>query len=367
MTLRRFATAFTVSASLGLAIGGSAFAGPPSFTPIPGLPGDNPAGSRALGLSGDGRTVVGEVRTVGRWEAMIWTRAGGTRALGPGFFSAASYDGSVAVGATDNGNVWRAGSGWQTLAGPPGAGSAISGLGVSGDGSTIVGTARDSASITHAVRWTAAGGAQFLPWPDQVGTGLWAVRPSDDGTRVAGTYSFGASRAFEWSITGGSRFIDAPITTVFDMTPDAQYVVGEGGDAGYIWSRTTGAFAIPRLPGRQGGAAMGISADGGVVVGRAGTSPAAYIWDAVNGSRLLADVLAQHGVSLGGFTLLEATRISADGQTIAGLGRNAQGIQQSWIATVPSPSAAGTLAGAAGLAALRRRRPAAQGTGSRRI
>jgi hypothetical protein len=87
---------------------------------------------------------------------------------------------------------------------------------------------------------------------------------------------------------------------------------------------------------------LDVSGDGSVVVGGVGGScgincfagPGAVIWDAIHGTRLLKEVLANE-YGLGGIPFLEhATFISADGLTIAGRrDRTAGG--GSWVVTLP--------------------------------
>jgi hypothetical protein len=113
---------------------------------------------------------------------------------------------------------------------------------------------------------------------------------------------------------------------------------------------------------------MDVSADGAVVVGRLLTtsdfglpgwaSPAfdfysvsailaaekshAMIWDAIHGTRLVRDVLAnQHDLAsaLQGWSLLSASAISGDGRVLAGVGVNPSGDFQGWIAITPEPAA----------------------------
>ena len=57
--------------------------------------------------------------------------------------------------------------------------------------------------------------------------------------------------------------------------------------------------------------------------------------------RNLRDVLEdQFGLDLTGWTLDEAKSISADGLVIVGLGHNASGFDEGWIAIIPEPSTA---------------------------
>ena len=62
------------------------------------------------------------------------------------------------------------------------------------------------------------------------------------------------------------------------------------------------------------------------------------------------------GLDLTGWSLLRATAVSGDGNTIVGTGTNASGEQEAWIAIIPEPTTGLLVAvGLAGLAATRRR------------
>jgi probable HAF family extracellular repeat protein len=193
---------------------------------------------RATGVSADGSVVVGWAdNAAGEWRAFRWTAARGMQDLGTlgGDWSVAtgvSADGSVVVGwaTTPQGEVvpfagrrrvgcrtsarWAAmgagsgrfrrwlrggrpgserrravaclsldGGGWD--AGPRHAGRRLEqGLGVSADGSVVVGWAENAAGQWRAFRWTAAGGMQDLGTLG--GGGSWASGVSADGSVVVG-------------------------------------------------------------------------------------------------------------------------------------------------------------------------------------
>ena len=103
--------------------------------------------------------------------------------------------------------------------------------------------------------------------------------------------------------------------------------------------------------------ATGVSSDGSIIVGQATplSGDGAFIWDEVHGLRSLHAVLEELGVgaALSGWQLTYANGISADGQTIVGLGVNPAGENEGWVATVPDPSADGMLLLSAILARLR--------------
>jgi uncharacterized membrane protein len=91
--------------------------------------------------------------------------------------------------------------------------------------------------------------------------------------------------------------------------------------------------------------AMAVSANGSTIVGFATNfgppgSNVAFIWDPVHGLRNLQQVLTSDGLDLTGWTLTEATGISADGRTIVGEGVDPGGVLNAWIAVVPEPSTA---------------------------
>ena len=58
----------------------------------------------------------------------------------------------------------------------------------------------------------------------------------------------------------------------------------------------------------------------------------AFLWDEVNGARLVSDILTDLGVdSITGWHLEEARAITPDGNYIAGIGRNPDGVTEAWV------------------------------------
>ncbi|WP_370635045.1 hypothetical protein, partial [Cognatishimia sp. MH4019] len=141
---------------LNLSITAHAQAQDYSFTGIGFLDGIN-AHNEALGISGDGRTVVGYSRPIsyGRRHAYRWTAGSGFEDLGVLSISQpyataedVSYDGGTVVGGSSIASFqaeafrWTAANGMQGLGFLGGGGSvpASRAFGVSGDGNTVVGS-----------------------------------------------------------------------------------------------------------------------------------------------------------------------------------------------------------------------------------
>ena len=116
------------------------------------------------------------------------------------------------------------------------------------------------------------------------------------------------------------------------------------------------------LPGFDFYVALGVSADGSVIVGEASTfNPTSryepFIWDQVNGMRGLTSVLQDLGVQIpSGWRLQEAHAVSADGRTIVGTGANPSGQFEAWVAVVPEPGAVALFASASCALLFRARR-----------
>jgi probable HAF family extracellular repeat protein len=113
------------------------------------------------------------------------------------------------------------------------------------------------------------------------------------------------------------------------VSADGSVVVGGAlNAAGYRrafrWTEASGMQDLGTLPGGYGSLAWGVSADGSVVVGYARDSawqPRAFRWTAASGMEDLNITYAH--LLTNGSVLLEARAISPDGRYIVGLGYNA--------------------------------------------
>ncbi len=372
-----------------------AWVGAASFTPL-----SNPSGGYNLrigvGISADGSTVVGSGFTAAGSEAIRWVNGGSPQGLGfmaggnESYAVATSADGSVIVGRGDAlqgasdpqpGNVsiegfrWTQAGGMQSLGYLPLGGSYAVANGVSADGSVIAGYS-DGPASEMAYRWTQFEALQpigALPY----GGSQWsqANAISGDGVVIVGESSgtFGlidGRQAFRWTISTGISALTplarSASTTALGVSADGSVIVGNSfisssscldcvppvvsRNNAVSWTNQGAPTLLGQVPGGDyGSSARAVAADGSVVVGMYQVDPddpltgfRAFVWTAGSGMQKLFDVLLLEGATgLSGWTLLQATGVSADGRTIAGYGLNPLGQPQAFLATiadmVPNP------------------------------
>lgn len=355
-----------ISLGIGLGAIGVTFPAQAAFFQGLGfLPGGSLYGqSQAWGISADGSVVVGDsVSANGRREAFRWTQGTGMVGLGylPGLLGesyawAVSGDGSVVVGSSRDTLIdefeafrWTEATGMVGLGDFPGGGLRSSASGVSGDGSVVVGVG-NRVNGDEAFRWTEGTGMVGLGYlfGDNYSS---ASGVSGDGSVVVGfsnNYAFdGIPKAFRWTqgtgMVGLGDFSDAS-----GVSADGSVVVGSSASANgreaFRWTEGTGMLGLGYISGGGmfGSSASGVSADGSVVVGISDSANAlqeAFIWNSTLGMRSLQEVLTNdYGLNLTGWTLSNATAISADGLSIVGFGLNPSGNQEAWIARLdPQP------------------------------
>jgi uncharacterized membrane protein len=344
-----YSDAFAVSAD-GLTVAGSSVVGGSGLFAVLGAyrwaqgamlpiyPSSNAESSYALAASGNGQTLVGYVdfgffSTMGTQAAIFeqggWTLlddlSGGSSGVPRSYARGISEDGSiiVGIGESDSGTeafrYVRATGQMQGLSDIPGGRFASYAYGVSGNGAVVVGLGYPGQDDQEAFRWTEVGGLQrlgWLPMPSGIVKSSAANAANFDGS----------------VIVGSSRSMDSP----------------NGGEA-CVWMNGQPPIGLGDLPG--GGfqsAALGVSGDGKVVVGRGYidggcgpfgcvSKPRAFIWTAQAGMRDLQELLTNtYGVPLAGWELREANGISKDGRVIVGTGLNPGGAVEAWMVTLPS-------------------------------
>jgi probable HAF family extracellular repeat protein len=302
--------------------------------PLPGVP---VAGGRAYAVSADGSTVTGSSIGIGGTRAYRWTAAQGMQDLGlphsgpNDLFQgglACSPTGQVIVGELEIGEpgsptafYWTEATGAVVL--PP---SLLSARGVTNDAMTaIVGRARPSgAPFPFAMTWAPLSGLT------QIAPRGWATAATSDGVVVGTGAGTSGGLAFRWSQQGGLVPLSTTLSTANAITPNAARIVGAlwftpaRGEA-VLWSEGQ-EVVLGDLPGGAANSeALGISADGGRIIGRGATTlgSEAFVYEGALGLRNLRHVLVkQHGLGeeLLGWRLESANGISADGTVIVGTG-----------------------------------------------
>ncbi len=218
-------------------------------------------------MSNDGNVVVGRVGIDGVYKPFRWTEIDGMKIVGELELARDKYslaevfvsgDGNTIVSdvVTENGHeavIWTESGGMQGLGDLPGGEFYSQVVGISDDGTTVVGYSAvgrredDYGDMDHAVeafRWTESEGMQglgFLP-NGQVMSKPMAV--STDGKIIIGTVENENYKpmAFYWTVdnqmsTTASILAKAKIDTlhwrtndfrVWTMSPDGKFVVGDG-------------------------------------------------------------------------------------------------------------------------------------------
>lgn len=211
-------------------------------------------------------------------------------------------------------------------------------LGVSGDGSVVVGTVESggvSSPNSQGFRWTAELGAVGLddPPPGDFVSGAFGV--SADGSHMVG---FVASSnlldyrpdAFLWTSEGGlfnlGDLSEKPVSRAFGVAADGTTVVGSSDtkpaqfSEAFRWTVDEGMVGLGHLPGLDGfSTAFATSADGSIVVGTSanGSESEAFRWTADEGMVGLGHVPGAYQ------SLAYAT--SGDGSVVVGFARTASG------------------------------------------
>jgi len=257
--------------------------------------------AKAHAVSNDGKVIIGlgTSRYYVHVDGFRWTLSSGMSSLGylPSVGFQFSYplgisgDGRTIVGGSrsDNGNEafrWTADQGMQGLGDLPGGPFESYGNAISNDGKVIVGASRSEFAL-EAFRWTVEGGMQglgFLP-NDLNENQAWAV--SADGAVIIGS---GGRNGWRWTESMGlvsigrlTEFGDRSATVPQALTADGSIIVGSVRpdsevELAFIWDQQHGVRKLQEVVQTEFGIklkgwtlthAQGISDNGAVIVGRA--------------------------------------------------------------------------------------------------
>ena len=270
---------------------------PPGVTPY----------SRSNNISADGTTIVGYSTSFnsipGLFEAMRWTLNTGMEGLGD--LTPSDY--------------------WSES------------LAVSDNGSVVVGR---SYMTGQAFRWE--NGVMESLSVDYTAE-AWGV--SADGSIVVGTgFIDGTQQAFRWTQEDGMQGLGSPIggySVAYNTSANGNIIVGyqfSSSVEAFKWDEVTGMIGLGFLPGGSHSEAKSISANGDIIVGFSDSNlgSAAFIWSEETGMQNLKELLEnEYGLNLAGWSLFDATAVSADGKTIVGVGINPDGYSEAYRVTLP--------------------------------
>lgn len=348
-----------------------------SFQGIGDLPGGTNFSDCRV-ISANGTVVAGTGSSASTQEAIYWTQQGGIQRTGlvPGYSSghypiAVSADGSLIAGEVWNMSgetvpfLWSADGGIQKLDNSNGLYKIASVRGMSSDGSIISGYVNTSTTLFGSADqpcyWTKDGSLHILTPPINDTFSTHADAVSGDGSKILLNHATNPA-SYLWSQEGGYELLPLDVFWASWLSYDGQILAGTSRGApgtniyfSFYWSQTEGLTLIDTPAGWLHSFFGSMTPDAKFAVGQlnlSGNPPEggrAYLWDDQNGTRLLEDVLANdYSINLDGWTLLNATGISADGMTICGYGINPDGNMEGWVATIPEPAsllllAAGTI------------------------
>lgn len=347
-------------------------------------------------LSANGSVAVGNTNAA--FETFRWTSATGVVPLGRATVPVlgvgagtpdVSWDGThVSATILDNSStyatpgVWTLGSGWQQIPMVPPDGGIVdssnaSQWGMSGDGNTMTGFYWRPTGPVHAYQWVGnsvtdlgSDGRQSsgrnVNYNGSVIVG-WDEDPAN-GQRRSTVWVNGAKTVLEPHPVGPCEL--AASDAAGDIVTGTHYNETTNVPDAAIWRFTGGNWVMQdvgtltgTIPFSGGASLADISADGSIAVGfnrfsgGPGGSITGVVWTSAQGLRSASDYMASVGVSLpSNLQVQQFTSISADGNTIAGVAIDpANGLNQSFLITVPEPATAG-LVSLAAVALMRRRR-----------
>ena len=300
------------------------------------------------GASADGSVAAG---SNGQYY-LVYTASGGVRAAAVRNWSSAvtgiSWDGRFIAGAVQNAaasNRWQMARGdrnnetWTPCGdlGRSMSGEGSSPYGISGDGSTMFGLAWTTGGNTLACTWRSDTGIRSLG-TSVANRSTRANAANLDGSVVVGWQDgiTGFRQGCIWN-NGVQRLLffanGQPASEALGVSADGNVVVGLGNESnGYhAWRWTVATGIVDILPRQDwqdwiymSGSATGVSADGNTIVGyyRFGGTPYdghGWIWDPANGVRDLTALAVDQGASLPtGQVAALPLGVSADGRTVVG-------------------------------------------------
>jgi uncharacterized membrane protein len=304
-------------------------------------------------ISSDGAVVVGHCFEA--QQAFRWDRVSGMTRIGPSttkaWAIATDARGSVTVGTAlhdecpdcqEFQRAFRSEAAALLDLGLPETKNNAVATGISADASVIVGYAYGGLANDYlGFSWTRQNGFKLT------GAGS-PLAVSGDGLVTVGIQT--NQRAVRWTPQGEALELDAlpgqTLSIAYAADADGSVIVGGSWSATVTtavrWTEQNGTTSVAPLAGDSYAAFYATNGDGSIAVGvshpiRPPTLVGghALIWDEARGSRTLESDLARAGVDIGGWQLVHAYAVSANGRVISGVGTNPSGQTEGWIARLP--------------------------------
>ena len=281
---------------------------------------------------------------------------------------ALSSNGAVAgnFGDTPQAGIWSQAGGLTTLPTHAAANcDAFSSIAwdVSADGSSVAGMDWNGACQTTSWIWSTASGTPVWTALDTLGTlfpgdtgvpSNRAIVISNDGSTIGGTARNGALSVDRapaiWHADGsgfmiptGGVFADDCPGEVLALSPDGSMAAGTWCQNAYSWTQAGGVVDLGRLPTTDPTDevyANAIAANGKLIFGTSGNGffgiQQPWVWTAATGMRDLTSVLKQYFVQVpAGYYLATVRAASADGTVVIGQAYSPEGLQVTYVLTVP--------------------------------
>lgn len=290
------------------------------------------AATTAIGISSDGAVVAGNADS----QFWRWTSAGGFQVVGPGSAAAISGDGGTIVGSYSVAPYtrafrWKSSGEFDDLGVLTPNASASYAAGVSQFGTVVVGRS-DTYVGTRAFVWTAEDGMhgvdQSPPWLGNLSYAT-GIGVSPNATIVVGTGG-NSMQPFRWTSTGQTEIIRSS-GEASGVSADGGVVLGTDSSVRWAWSAETGAVNLPTWSGTGSIKALAV-AGGDVIVGDGQLSDVSSLEKSAAYAYLSA-----RGFDVTGWSDMNATGVSADGNTLVGYGAY-DGSTRGFIASVPEPA-----------------------------
>ena len=336
----------------------------------------------ATSVSGDGKVVVGFIKTSEGTQAFRWSRQDGLKLLpglegdkGKSRAAAVSADGNVIVGSSSGNDgrqhavIWNNGSPPIDLPSHGGL-DTVACMGVSADGQVVAGHLEDrfgndrtvfiwnrkdgiqlvdSTMVLSGKKFTAISNALTLSQNGKVVGGSMEHDDIDFNSACVWVEGQGAPIApkeFKDGVSRSMPLFMATRSSVTALTVNSEGVVAgltgryqnknRGGTRGYHLA--DGKFSwLENADGATLSFPNAISEDGSVVVGQGNVgerSDVACFWSAKAGVVLVEEHLRSHNVTTNGLKLSGASGVSSDAGTMVGGGTDSTGRSLAWIASV---------------------------------